>query len=85
MAIPTERKAANAVIKAISTLDFNVAIFAYIMTHAPDAVVGRFFNICIAFLNELASQIDNDIATDTIQYNRAIAAKRIIDRIDGTN
>lgn len=84
MALPTERKAANAVIKAIGTLEFNVSVFAYMMTHAPDSIVGRFFNICVAFINELASQVDSDMATDTVQYNRAIAAKRMIDNIDGT-
>jgi hypothetical protein len=81
MGMPVERKAANAVVKALDHLDFNVSVFAYMMAHAPDAVVSRFFNISIAFINELASQVDSDMATDTIQYNRAIAAKRMIDGI----
>lgn len=72
-----EHAIARKVSAAVGVLDFNLGTFAYFMARSGEQVTARFFGICIAFLNEIATSDE-----DTHSLNgeaRAKVAKRMID------
>lgn len=72
-----EARIATKVRMAIDVLDFNAGTFAYFMARSGEQVTARFFGICVAFLNEVATpDPENSTPNEVI---RAKIAQRMID------
>ena len=72
-----EARIATKVSMAIDVLDFNIGTFAYFMARGTEQVTARFFGICVAFLNELATSHEDAVSPN--ENHRAEVARRMID------
>lgn len=73
----TEGKAAKKFLDLIGTLEFNAALFAYMVTQTGGAIEKRVMAIVKALIRSYAAQWDNGHTSET-----AMEAKRLADTLD---